>query len=380
MENIPTTRRRRIRTWIPGSEPTQLKELRNALPSSPLIDLSSNDYLGLSRHPHLAYAAQQAISSEGVGAGGSRLVTGSRPIHLKLEESLANWLGREHALIFPSGFQANLAAVMALANRKTTVITDRLIHHSLLVGVRASGAKLQRYAHNNLLDLESLLKKQQKNLSRESPLVITESLFSMEGTSPPLLQMSKLCEKYGARLLVDEAHALGVMGPQGRGLCYGIDGPIAIISGTFGKAFGSGGAFLSCDKKLNDELLQHSGAFRYTTALAPPLTAAAYAALNLIQKNPQWGIQLKDKSKQWRIELTKAGWDTPAGDGPILSIIIGEDQKTLNLQSQLEESGLLCVAIRPPTVPEGTARLRVTLHKDLPEEAMKKLINTLGDR
>ena len=175
---------------------------------------------------------------EGIGAGGSRLVTGSRPIHKRLEQELSKWLGLERVLLFPSGFQANLAAVCALANRKTLVITDKLIHHSLLVGIKASGAKIKRFAHNNINDLERLLQNSVLEQPNQAPLVITESLFSMEGTSPDIRKIALLCEKYQAKLLVDEPHALGVLGDQGRGLGHGISKGITMISGTFGKAFG----------------------------------------------------------------------------------------------------------------------------------------------
>ena len=377
MQSQPTARRRQLRTWRPGPGPAEFKPVSAQGKSKPLLDLASNDYLGLCRHPDLIEAAGAALHSEGVGAGGSRLVTGSRPVHVALEEALADWLGRERVLLFPSGFQANLAAVIALANRNTPVLADRLAHHSLLMGVKASGARLQRYAHNDLADLERRLKLCRHHQPHQPPLVLTESLFSMEGTSPPLSTMAELCEVHGARLLVDEAHALGVIGPQGRGLCHGLSAPVSIISGTFGKAFGSGGAFLAGDSAMGDHLLQNSGAFRYTTALAPPLAAAALTALNLIQSHPQWGKQLQERAEQWRGQLAARGWTRPPGYGPILSLVIGSDQQALNRQSQLEEAGLLSVAIRPPTVPEGTARLRLVLRRGLPDETLERLMSAL---
>ncbi|MDP6195761.1 MAG: 8-amino-7-oxononanoate synthase [Prochlorococcaceae cyanobacterium ETNP7_MAG_30] len=377
MQSPPPARRRQLRTWHPGPGPTELKAVTPHGKSEPLLDLASNDYLGLCRHPELIKAAQAALHSEGVGAGGSRLVTGSRPVHVALEDALAKWLGRERVLLFPSGFQANLAAVIALANRNTPVLADRLVHHSLLVGVKASGARLQRYAHNDLADLNHQLERCRHQQPNQPPLVLTESLFSMEGTSPPLKAMAELCERHGARLLVDEAHALGVIGPQGRGLCHGLSAPVTIISGTFGKAFGSGGAFLAGDSAMGEHLLQNSGAFRYTTALAPPLAAAALSALTLIEAHPYWGEQLQQHAEQWRSQLAAKGWTRPPGHGPILSLIIGADQQALDRQSQLEEAGLLSIAIRPPTVPEGTARLRLVLRRDLPNETLGRLLAAL---
>ncbi len=381
MQSMPPFRRRKLRTWSPGLKPNELKEEGEETQSTSLIDLASNDYLGLSRHPSLTKAAQEAMIADGVGAGASRFVTGGRPVHLALEEALASWLGRERIFLFPSGFQANLAAVIALANRHSIVIADKHIHHSLLIGVKASGARLQRFAHNDLNDLEQRLKSSNNDNANKPLLVLTESLFSMEGTSPPLKKVADLCKKYKAKLLVDEAHALGVMGPQGRGLCHGLKNPaLVMISGTFGKAFGSGGAFLATNKNIGDFILQNSGAFRYTTALAPPLAAAALAALKLIKSNSDWGLSLQQDANKLRNRLEEKGWSRPPGFGQILSLVIGHDKQALAQQRQLEASGLLSVAIRPPTVPEGTARLRLALRKDLPSETWDKLISSLGER
>ena len=377
MKAIPSARLRKLRTWKQGEGPAEFKSGENFQQSDVLLDLASNDYLGLTRHPNLREAACSIMERDGVGAGASRFVTGSRLIHKDLEEDLALWLGQESVLLFPSGFQANIAAVVALADRHTTVFADRLIHHSLLMGVKASGAKLKRFAHNDLDDLEIHLKLFRKQTVHQVPLVLTESLFSMEGTSPSLQGMALLCEKYGAKLLVDEAHSLGILGSQGRGLCYGISDQITMVSGTFGKAFGSGGAFLATNKDMKEHLLQTSGAFRYTTALAPPLAAAAMAALQLIKANPDWGFELQNRADNWRSGLVDEGWDRPPGNGPILSVVIGTDEQALTMQKQLEMSGLLSVAIRPPTVPEDTARLRLVLRRDLPNGTLRRLLLAL---
>ncbi len=377
MKSTPKTRHRRLRTLMPGPGPNEFQEIGTLDRASPLIDLASNDYLGLSRHPEVIEAAYVAMHSQGVGSGGSRFITGSRPIHKCLEENLAQWIGRKRTFLFPSGFQANLAAVLALANRHTPVIADRLVHHSLLIGVNASKAKLHRYAHNDLKQLKRILQECLKKDPHNAPLVITESLFSMEGSSPSILQLVKLCETHGAKLLVDEAHALGVIGPKGKGLCHGLTGPSIMISGTFGKAFGCGGAFLAMDSLMGDHIIQNSGAFRYTTALAPPLAAGSLMALKLIEANPEWALKLQERAKHWRAQLTSAGWPRPPGYGPILSLLVGPDKETLALQSELELSGLLCAAIRPPTVPEGTSRLRIVLRRDLPNDSLRKLISVL---
>jgi 8-amino-7-oxononanoate synthase len=335
----------------------------------------------MSKHPAVVGAAQAAAALEGVGAGASRLVCGSRPVHAELERALAGWLGRERVLLFPSGFQANLAAVAALADRHSLVLADRLIHNSLLTGVRASGARLQRFHHNNLTQLEALLSAARHQRPGQRLLVLAESLYSMEGTSPDTAQLASLCAQHGAALLLDEAHALGVLGPGGRGLGHG-EPRIALLCGTFGKAFGSGGAFLAGDTLVMEWLLQFSGPFRYTTALAPPLAAGALAALAHLQAQELAGQPpgpaLLARAKRWREQLTAAGWPRPPGMGPILPLLVGDDQQALALQQRLERAGLLAVAIRPPTVPPGSARLRLVLRADLPPGTLDRLLTALG--
>ena len=373
---IPAQRRRGLRSFAPAATAATLDLATPHSRSAPLLDLASNDYLGLSRHPEVVAAAQAAAASQGLGAGASRLVSGSRPVHGELEAALAAWLGREQVLLFPSGFQANLAAVGALADRHSLVLADRLIHHSLLTGVRASGARLQRFAHNDLAQLDSQLQAARRRAPGQRLLVLSESLFSMQGTSVDVAVLTALCAEHGAALLLDEAHALGVLGPGGRGLGHN-QPEIALISGTFGKAFGGGGAFLAGDALVGDWLLQSSGAFRYTTALAPPLAAGALAALALIQAEPR-SEALLQRAARWRAGLEAAGWPRPPGTGPILPLLVGDDHRALELQQRLEAAGLLSVAIRPPTVPEGTARLRLVLRHDLPAGTLERLLTALG--
>jgi len=380
MSEIPNARIRKLRTWVPGESSSELIGVDDNKNQITLIDLASNDYLDLARHPFLIEAAKQTLEVDGVGSGGSRFITGSRNIHQKLETNLAEWLNRDMVLLYPSGFQANLAAVLALADRHTHVICDRLIHNSLLVGVKASGAKLIRFKHNNLSELETLLKKSRQSNPQKRPLVITESLFSMEGTTAPIKEISKLCIQFDSKLLIDEAHAFGVMGSEGRGESFGIKEPISIISGTFGKAFGSGGAFLATDKITGEDLIQNCGAFRYTTALAPPLCASALAALNLIKRNPSWGRKLQEESIALREKLSQIGWQRPLGKGPIISIILGSDELAMSYQKRLECEGLLTVAIRPPTVPEGKSRLRLAIRRNTPVQSFDRLLKVLQNK
>ena len=367
-------RRRKLRTFI-----AKTAGHLDTPDGNSLLDLASNDTLGLSKRPELIAAAIASISKGGVGAGASRLVSGSRPEHEQLEIALAKWLNRERVLLFPSGFQANIAAVAALADRHSLVLTDQLIHHSLLVGIKATGAKLQRFKHNNLEDLEQKLEKIRAVDVDRKLVVISESLFSMEGSSPDVKALATLCTKHNAKLLLDEAHALGIMGKEGKGLGHGIDG-ITLISGTLGKAFASGGAFLAADEAVAEKLLQTSGAFRYTTALAPPLAAAALEALELI-KAPgadQIRQRLSASANQWRNTLEQYGWSRPPGNGPIMAIKLAEDIKALEMQKKLEQAGILVIAIRPPTVPEGQAQLRVSLRPDLPNNCLARFMDILG--
>ena len=394
---LPGERRRLLRTYLPagnaemrpqGSPPAEAllefppAPLEFPLPAplgGPLLDLASNDYLGFSRHPAVVAAAAAELAASGLGAGASRLVCGSRPIHGQLERQLAQWLGRDQVLLFPSGFQANLAALVALADRHTLVLADRHCHHSLLLGVRASGARLQRFAANDLADLERRLLRAHQDPAGPPRrlLVVSESLFSMDGTSPDVAALAALCHRFDALLLLDEAHALGVLGPGGRGLAWDQAG-VTLISGTLGKAFGSGGAFLAADGVLGEWLLQHCGAFRYTTALAPALAAGAGAALELLIDQPQLPAELLALAGRWRDGLAASGWPRPPGYGPILPLLVGGDRAALDLQQRLASAGLLGVAIRPPTVPEGSSRLRLVVRLGLPPQTLDQLLAALG--
>jgi 8-amino-7-oxononanoate synthase len=379
---LPGERRRQLRTYLPaGNAEMRPQGSPQAGPAQgpPLLDLASNDYLGFSRHPAVVAAAAAELAASGLGAGASRLVCGSRPIHGQLERQLAQWLGRDQVLLFPSGFQANLAALGALADRHTLVLADRHCHHSLLLGVRASGARLQRFATNDLADLERRLLRAQQTPAGPPRrlLVVSESLFSMDGTSPDVAALAALCRRFEALLLLDEAHALGVLGPGGRGLARDLAG-VTLVSGTLGKAFGSGGAFLAADGVLGEWLLQHCGAFRYTTALAPALAAGAGAALALLIDQPQLPAELLALAGRWRDGLAASGWPRPPGHGPILPLLVGGAGAALELQQRLESAGLLGVAIRPPTVPEGSSRLRLVVRLGLPPHTLDQLLAALG--
>ena len=372
---IPKNRIRKLKTFSLGKKSFELLSLNSQ--NKKLIDLCSNDYFGLSRDKDLIKAAYEISLLEGIGSGSSRFITGSRPIHKLLETELAKWLDQDKVLLFPSGFQANIAAIQALANRNSIVIADKLIHNSFLVGVKAAQAKLVRFSHNNLKDLEDKIIK--SNPTKNSILVVVESLYSMEGSIAPLREITKICKKNSVQLLVDEAHAIGILGPEGRGLSFNCRSDITMITGTFGKAFGSGGAFIASNSEIGEYLIQTSGAFRYTTALAPSLAAGALEGLKKILENKEWGNDLLSSANVWKDEIIKNFSFPVQGDSHILSIIVGQEEKAIYLQKYLEENGFLAIAIRPPTVPVGQSRIRITIRRNLDFNLLNNFIAVLKE-
>ena len=372
---IPKNRLRKLKTFTLGQKPYELQGVNPKKVKNNFIDLCSNDYLGLSRDKDVIKASYEISLSEGLGSGSSRFITGSRPIHKLLETQLAEWLNQEKVLLFPSGFQANIAAVQGLANRNSIVIADKFIHNSLLVGVKAAGSKLVRFAHNDLKDLENKILK--FNSSQKSILIIVESLYSMEGSIAPLKEIARICKRYNVELLVDEAHAIGILGTEGKGLSFDLSDEITMLTGTFGKSFGSGGAFIACNSEIGEHLIQTSGAFRYTTALSPALSAGALKSLQKIKANHEWGINLLISSKKWKKEILRNLSYPVKGESQILSIIVGQEEKAILLQKHLEKNGFLAIAIRPPTVPVNESRIRLTIRRDLNLDILNNFISVL---
>ena len=372
---IPKNRLRKLKTFTLGQKPYELQGVNPKKVKNNFIDLCSNDYFGLSRDNDVIKASYEISLSEGLGSGSSRFITGSRPIHKLLETQLAEWLNQEKVLLFPSGFQANIAAVQGLANRNSIVIADKFIHNSLLVGVKAAGSKLVRFAHNDLKDLENKILK--FNSSQKSILIIVESLYSMEGSIAPLKEIARICKRYNVELLVDEAHAIGILGTEGKGLSFDLSDEITMLTGTFGKSFGSGGAFIACNSEIGEHLIQTSGAFRYTTALSPALSAGALKSLQKIKANQEWGINLLISSKKWKKEILRNLSYPVKGESQILSIIVGQEEKAILLQKHLEKNGFLAIAIRPPTVPLNESRIRLTIRRDLNLDILNNFISVL---
>ncbi|WP_435303407.1 aminotransferase class I/II-fold pyridoxal phosphate-dependent enzyme [Novosphingobium humi] len=320
-----------------------------------LVDFSSNDYLGLSRHPLLAQRSAEWALAHGAGSAASRLVTGTQPLHLAVEEKIARFKGKEAALLFPSGWHCNAAVLAALlrAAPGAALFTDRLIHGSLHAG--AAAHRQIRFRHNDLGHLAELLAR------AEGPkIIVTESVFSMDGDRADVAALADLARAHDAFLYVDEAHATGVLGPQGRGLTHGLD--VDLVMGTFSKALGCMGAYVAGSRLLIDYLVNACGGFIFSTAPSPAMLGAIDAALDLVPDMEAERAVLADHGAFFRESLQGAGIATADSSTQIVPVIVGDAGAALALAQDLGAQGMLAVAIRPPTVPPGTSRLRVALH------------------
>jgi 8-amino-7-oxononanoate synthase len=318
----------------------------------------SNDYLGLTTHPEVTAAFIDAARDHGTGAGAAHLVSGHHRLHHELEEALAAYTGRERALLFSTGYMANLGIGTALCGRGTTVFADRLNHASLLDAARGSGARLKRFAHADAGALARALD------GHDGPaLVMTDGVFSMDGDLAPLPELVATCEAHGVPLVVDDAHGLGVLGATGRGTLehFGLgQADVPVLMGTLGKAFGVFGAFVAGPDAVVETLIQHARTYIYTTALPPAVAAASAAALRVSDNEPWRRERLAAMVARFR---TGIGGHAHPGSAltPIQPVVVGDPHRAVELAGQLERRGYRVTPIRPPTVPEGTARLRVTL-------------------
>ena len=328
-----------------------------------LVDFSSNDYLGLSRHPLLVERAGEWAARDGAGTGASRLVTGTTDAHLALEARIAAFKGAEAALVFASGWQANAAVIPALLSAVpgAAVFTDRLIHASMHAGLAIAGVRQHRFRHNDLDHLEALLA--EKGAGAPTRLILTESVFSMDGDRADLPRLVALAAAHDAALFVDEAHATGVLGPGGRGLSaeVGADTAIDLVMGTFSKALGGFGAYVAGSRVLVDYLVNAASGFVFTTAPPPAVLGAIDAALELVPGMNAERAHLAALGDRLRAGLAAAGFDHGASSTQIVPAMIGAEADALALSARLETAGFLASAIRPPTVPPGTSRLRIAL-------------------
>lgn len=322
-------------------------------------NFSSNDYLGLSQHPAIVRAWQDGAERYGVGSGGSGHVSGYTTAHHALEESLADWLGYSRALLFISGFAANQALIAALMEKDDRIVGDRLSHASLLEAANLSPAQLRRFAHNDVSQLNTLLEKPCDG----QQLVVTEGVFSMDGDSAPLVDVQVTAQRHNAWLMVDDAHGIGVLGDEGRGSAFSQHVQPEILVVTFGKGFGVSGAAVLCSESVADYLLQFARHLIYSTSMPPAQAVALQAALQVIRSDDgeQRRQMLAALIQRFRVGVRDLPYQTTDSHSAIQPLIVGENRRALTLAQQLRERNMWVTAIRPPTVPAGTARLRLTL-------------------
>lgn len=330
-----------------------------------LLNYSSNDYLALAGDPRLKQAACEAVERWGCGATASRLMSGHLSLHARMEDRLARWMGAESALVFGSGYLANLGLVSCLAESGAALFMDRLDHASLIDGAALAGARIRRYAHGDPESLDALLAAHGERASRR--VVLSESVFSMDGDIAPLAALARVCGRHGAWLVVDEAHALGVFGPEGAGCWPDVADSVASLGvplvrvGTLSKALGSYGGFVAGPAPLRELLINRARGFIYSTGLAPACLAAGLAALDVLRDCPGMGAELRSRAAEFRGALQGFGLRTDPSASPIVPVGIGDNERALAVSRALEQRGILCTAIRPPTVPPGTARLRFSV-------------------
>jgi 8-amino-7-oxononanoate synthase len=351
LERVGLSRRLRLVSGPQG--PTVLLEGR------PVLLLCSNNYLGLADHPRVREAAAEAAMRWGVGAGASRLVSGTMTIHRRLEERLADFEGSEACLLFGSGYLANLGVIGALAGQGDTIFSDELNHASIVDGCRLSRAEVVVYRHRDVEHLDWCFARH----GRGRRLIVTDSVFSMDGDVAPLAEIAALADAYGARVVVDEAHAMGSLGPGGRGAVAeaGLEGEIDVVIGTLGKALGSYGAYACASAEMVRYLLNTARSLIFSTAPPPPAVAGALAALDLLCERPHRVERLRSNARVLRRALAAEGFPVADSEMQIVPLIVGEENASMRLSQEAIEQGVFAQAIRPPTVPGGTSRLRLTV-------------------
>ena len=344
-----------------------------------MIHFGSNDYLALAADPRLAEAVAAALPREGWGSGASPLLWGHGSMHRMLEDRLAEFEGTEAALVFSSGFAANTGTIAALVGPGDVVFTDRKNHASLLDGCRLSRADVRVFPHGDHQQLDALLVRTQGRARRQ--LIVTDSLFSMDGDLAPLAELAHVAERHGAMLLIDEAHATGVFGRYGRGVAehLGVEERIPIRVGTLSKALGCHGGFVAGSRQLIDWLINTARPYIFSTAAPAAVAAAAMAALEIVREEPERRERLLACSAEVRARLVEQGWNVGPSVSQILPVIVGQPEEAMELSGWLRLHGILVPAIRPPTVPEGEACLRISLTAGHTSEMIDRLLSTMAD-
>ncbi|KJS17387.1 MAG: hypothetical protein VR69_05195 [Peptococcaceae bacterium BRH_c4b] len=333
---------------------------RTVIEGKECLLLSSNNYLGLTEHPDVKKAAKEAIERWGAGAGGSRLTTGNYALHEELEQEIASFKKSAGAVLFGTGYMANLGVIQALAGRGDAIISDELNHASIIDGARLSRAEVKVYRHRDTGHLEEILAESRDNRRR---LIVTDGVFSMDGDLALLPDIVVLAERYSAMVMVDDAHGTGVFGRRGTGSVehFGLEGKIQVQIGTLSKALGSAGAYVAGTRELVDYLKNKARSFIFSTAPPPAAVGAALAAMRIVQRQPDIRQQLWRNARYLRGELKGLGYNVPAYESPIIPIFIGDAAETMRLARELHDGGVFAPGIRPPTVPQGTSRIRVTV-------------------
>ncbi len=339
-----------------------------------ILNFASNDYLGLANNPQVIQAAQAALNRWGTGSGASRLVSGSLSIHHQLESSIAEFKNTESALIFSSGYQANIGVIQALIGKDDCVIIDRYAHASIVDGARLSGAKIQVCAH---LDMAALSKILVKNKAKKC-LVITDSYFSMDGDLAPLEECANICKDAGALFMVDDAHGVGVFGDSGEGVVSReLISQCDIVTGTFSKSLGSQGGFVVAKEEVIDYLRNKARSFIYSTGPNPASSAAALESIAILKSDPSLRTTLWSNIDYMRKELSYMGCDLMNSQGPIIPILIGDTCKAMSISQKLLDAGILAPAIRPPTVSKNTDRIRITVTAKHTKENIGQFLKVL---
>lgn len=340
----------------------------------PLLMCASNNYLGLADDPQLQEAAIDALRQFGTGSGGSRLTTGNTSLHEELERALAELKGTEAALLFNTGYMANVAALTTLVGKGDMILSDQWNHASLIDGARLSRAETQIYGHADMADLEAKLAAAQGKHRRI--LIVTDGVFSMDGDIAPLPTICDLAERYGADVMVDDAHATGVLGAKGGGTVdhFRLYGRVAVQMGTLSKAAGAEGGYIAGSRQLVEYLLNKSRPFIFSTAQSPAVIGAALAALRIIAGEPERRHHLLSIAGQLRARLVAEGFEVIPGATPILGVVIGEADRAVAFSRRLEQAGVFAPAIRPPTVPAGTSRIRLTLTARHSAEDLERIV------
>jgi 8-amino-7-oxononanoate synthase len=350
-----------------------------------LINFASNNYLGLTHHPRVIDAIERSLRENGAGSGASALISGYGPIHERAEQHIALWKGTQAAVLLPSGYQANHAAVQTLAavahksSRPIRFLLDKLCHASLIDAVGGAGGAMRVFPHNNLQKLGRLLAEADPS---ELQVVVTESIFSMDGDAADLVGLSKLKEEHAFVLLLDEAHATGVYGPAGNGLAaeLALGGASDVTILTLSKSIGCVGGAVCASKTFCDALVNLARAYVYSTSIPAMIAAAADAAIDVMQSEPQLQSRLRATARRVRTGLRSAGFDVADGDSPIVPVVLETESAALNAAEALAQDGILCLAIRPPSVPRGTSRLRITLSAGHTDDEIEKLIGSVTRR